>query len=147
MDTLHEALRVVADAAGVPGLATDAAGYAALDLPGGAMRLYLQVAGDSEIELSVRVDGFGPGMTPEQLNAALRANGRMATGRLSLDPQGGGVVFGQRIELAGMTPEALVAALNGFVVEAARFQLNGAKALIDGAVRYASPAPEAFIRV
>lgn len=149
MQSLHDALQVIARATGLASLEFGANGFAELVIGDGVLSIYLGRAGDSQIELSARIAAFDRAPGPELALLLLEENGRRSFGRFGVEDDRT-VVLGHRIDAGAATPDALVAALNAFVREVVRLERGGAAALIARAERHRAAAPlpeEAVLRL
>lgn len=120
--TLHEALQALAEATGLPRLATDANGVAELVIGGGALSIWLSAVEEGQLEISIRLEEVTG--SDAMLDWLLAENGRRAFGRLSLEPGTETPVFGHRVDLATQTPASLSAAVDRVFREVAALELS-----------------------
>lgn len=149
MKSVHEALQVIARAAGLPSLDLNADGFAEIVLGGNLLSLYFYHADESQIEISARIVGLEGAMDDALAVQLLTENGQRDLGRFSV-LEDGGVVLGHRIELGFETPASLIDTLNRFTREALTLERDGATALRARAEQHRAPADlptEAFLRL
>lgn len=149
MNSLHEALQVLARSARLDSLDANADGFVELVFGDQMLSLYIKLADDSQIELSARIDAFGRGLSPELALALLDENARRPRGRLAVDGTGA-IVLGQRIDVSEVDEKGLAAAADAFLRDVLRMEATGAADLRKRAEKYRAPTKmpqEAMIRL
>jgi hypothetical protein len=139
MQSLHDALQVIARAAGLASLDFGANGFAELVIGDGVLSIYIGRAEESQIELSARIRAFDGPVTPALALLLLAENGRRTFGRFGVEGDRT-VVLGHRIEVGLATPESLLADLNAFLREVVRLERGEAAALKARAERHTGGA-------
>ncbi len=122
MHDVHHAIQELGAVVGLPGLALDGAGTAALTVTGGPSVFLVKVA-DREVEFVSRIGDVGRDLPAATLRAYLAANGPrggLARARFALDPADLCMIYGERVEIAALDAGSLAARLRGFVSDAAR---------------------------
>ena len=149
MKSLHEALQALARGARLESLEANADGFAEVVFGDRMLSLYIKLADDSQIELSVRIDALGRDLTPHLAVALLDENARRLRGRLAVDGTGA-IVLGQRLDVSELDEKALLAAADAFLRDVLQMEAHGAAALRERAERYRAPVAmpqEAMIRL
>ena len=149
MQSIHEALQTLARGAKLGSLETNAAGFIEVVFGDQLLSLYIKVAEESQIELSVRIDAFGLHPSTDLAQVLLEENGRRTIGRFAVDGTGA-VVLGQRIEVAHVDAESLLAISEAFLHEVLLLEAKGAADLLRRAEQYTPPVEvpqEAMIRL
>lgn len=139
MRTMHVALSLAAERLGMQAIVPDATGFAELEVEE-AFSVFLRVVDEYEAELSARLPEFGTGLGREVTEALLVWNGRFRGLRFALEPVGGGVVLGRRVDIRLGAPDALGEAVEGFVLAVADWRKSGAAELLARVKQHAEPA-------
>ena len=148
MRDVRGAMAVLGERAGVPGLAPDAEGRAALEVPG-AFSVYLLAAGeDDAIELCAFVPSLDEGSEGRRYMTLLRASlADTGEARFGLD-EGGRAVLCERLELTGLDDDALERRTLHFIKRTQRWRETDVGALATAYAPTATiPTQETMLRV
>lgn len=128
MDSMHSAYQTIADVAGLSELQSNSEGFIELIIAD-ALPIFIQEAGESEIELSCRLPEFDGLLSPAVLVEMLIENAGASAGRLAIEPDAASVVFCRRLDIALLSPDQLIERVNLFIRDAARWASRDGAAL------------------
>lgn len=142
MRNRHDAFQVLAQAAGLRELRTNADGHAEIIVEK-VLRVYISEVDDCEIELSCRLHGFDNTPSSDVLREMLAANATLPGGRLSIEPASGTPVLCRRLDIAVLDADDLEQAFWTFLRDAAAWSTHLGRSLKETAqLAQATAAPD-----